>query len=116
MLPVIQYSIHQYVTGDGYRFMGPTGSGKSHVRDISLAYIVFSTSPAVKIIDTLANQPGMRSGSRLESCTTDVHAIRSFNHPVYGDRLVFVDTPGFDNSHKSDVEIFQMIGNWLQKV
>ena len=29
--------IHQYsgVTDDGYRFMGPTGSGKSNVRDIS---------------------------------------------------------------------------------
>ena len=27
--------IHQYVADDGYRFMGPTGSGKSNVRDIS---------------------------------------------------------------------------------
>ena len=31
--------IHQYVADDGYRFMGPTGSGKSNVSDIS--YIVF---------------------------------------------------------------------------
>ena len=32
--------IHQYVADDGYRFMGPTGSGKSNVRDIP--YFVFS--------------------------------------------------------------------------
>ena len=25
--------IHQYVADDGYRLMGPTGSGKSNVRD-----------------------------------------------------------------------------------
>ena len=27
--------IHPYAADDGYRFMGPTGSGKSHVRDVS---------------------------------------------------------------------------------
>ena len=108
--------IHLNAPNEGYRFMGPTGSGKSHVRDIPQAYIVLSISPALKIIDTLVNQPGKRSGSRLESCTTDVHAIRLFNHPVHGDRLVFVDTPGFDNTITSDLEILQMIANWLQKV
>ena len=30
--------IHRYAANDGYSFMGPTGSGKSNVRDIS--YIV----------------------------------------------------------------------------
>ena len=27
--------IHQYAADDGYRLMGPTGSGKSNVRDMS---------------------------------------------------------------------------------
>jgi len=78
--------------------MGPTGSGKSN------------------IIDTLTNQPGKRSGSSLESCTTEVRAVRLFNHPVYGDHLVFVDTPGFDDTNKSDLEVLQIIGSWLQEV
>jgi len=78
--------------------MGPTGSGKSN------------------IIDTLAGQPGRRSGSRLESCTTEVRAIRLYNHRVHGDRLVLVDTPGFDDTNKSDLEILQMVSNWLQKI
>jgi predicted GTPase len=98
----------------GYRVMGPTGSGKSNVRDIS--YIVFSTSPGLKIIDTITNQPGRRAGSRLKSCTTEVCAVRLLNHPVHGDRLVFVDTPGFNDTNKSDLEILQMVSNWLQKV
>ena len=34
--------IHQYVADDGYRFMGPTGSGKSNVRrDISYIGFIF---------------------------------------------------------------------------
>ncbi|KAF8811578.1 hypothetical protein BYT27DRAFT_7183855 [Phlegmacium glaucopus] len=79
-------------------FMGPTGSGKSN------------------LIDTLTGQPGRRAGSYLESCTTEVHAVRLFNHKIYGDRLVFVDTPGFDDTNKSDLEILEMISKWLQKV
>jgi len=77
--------------------MGPTGSGKSN------------------IIDTLAGQPGRRSGSRLESCTTEVRAVRLYGHQLHGDRLVLVDTPGFDDTNKSDMEILQMVSGWLQK-
>ena len=93
--------------------MGPTGSGKSKVRAI-LCYIVnFLFLHALKIIDTLAGQPDRRSGSHLESCT--VRAVRLYNHPVHGDRLVLVDTPGFADCSKSDLEILQMVSNWLQK-
>ena len=109
-----QLEIHQFVADDGYRIMGPTGSGKSNVRDIS--YINFSISPCLKIIDILTNQPGRRSGSRVQSSTTEVRAVRLLNHPVHGDHLVFVDTPGFDDTNKSDLEILQIIGNWLQKL
>ena len=95
--------------------MGPTGSGKSHVRTILCYTLIFIFLHALKIIDTLAGQPGRRSGSRLESCTTNVRAVRLHNHPVHGDRLVLVDTPGFDDCIKSNLEILQMVSNWLQK-
>ena len=94
--------------------MGPTGSGISNVRNISC--IVLNTSPGSKIIDTLTNQPGRRTGSRLEPRTTEVCGARLLNHPVHGDNLVFVDTPGFDDTNKSDLEILQVVSNWLQKV
>ena len=73
-------------------------------------------SPRLKIIDTLTNQPGRRTGSHLESCTTEVRAVRLFNHRVYGNRLVLVDTPGFGDVHRSDLETLQMVSDWLQKV
>jgi predicted GTPase len=94
--------------------MGPTGSGKSNVRD-TISYLFCSVSPGLKIIDTLTNQPGKRSGSHLESFTTEVRAVR-MNHPVHGKRLVLVDTPGFDDTNKSDMEILKMVSSWLQKV
>ena len=78
--------------------------------------LTFLFLSGLKIIDTLANQPGRRAGSRLASCTTEVRAVRLYNHPVYGDRLVLVDTPGFDNTNKSDLEILQIVSNWLQKM
>ena len=84
------------------------------MRDMS--YIFFSISPGLKIIDTLTNQPGRRASARLESCTSEVRAVRLFNHPVHGDRLVLVDTPGFDNTIRSDLEILQIVSSWLQKV
>ena len=78
--------------------------------------LLFVFSPGLKIIDTLTDQRGKRAGSRLESCTTEVRAVRLFNNPVYGDRIVLVDTPGFDDTNKSDLEILQMVGDWLRKV
>ena len=93
--------------------MGPTGAGKSNVRDIS--YVVFSMSPGLKFIDILTNQPGRRASPLLDSCTTEICAVRVLNHPVHGERLVFVDTPGFDDANKSDLGILQMASNWLKK-
>jgi hypothetical protein len=57
----------------------------------------------------------MRSGSELASCTKQIQAIRVYDHPKYANRLVLVDTPGFDDTHKSDMEILQMISDWLKK-
>jgi hypothetical protein len=71
--------------------------------------------PGLKIIDILTNQPGRRASSRLNSYTTEVCAVRLFNHPVYGDRLVFVETPGLDDIYKSDLEILLMVKKWLEK-
>src|ERR1700684_2418323 len=43
-----------------------------------------------------------------------VRAVRLFDYPVY---LVLVDTPGFNDTNiKSDLEILQMISDWLQTV
>ncbi|KDR82096.1 hypothetical protein GALMADRAFT_115026, partial [Galerina marginata CBS 339.88] len=78
--------------------MGPTGTGKSN------------------IIDNLTGQLGKRVGHSLKSCTTVVGAVRIKNHRKYGDRIVLVDTPGFDDTEKSDLEILRIISDWLVKL
>ncbi|KAF5348460.1 hypothetical protein D9756_009604 [Leucocoprinus leucothites] len=77
-------------------FMGPTGSGKSY------------------FIDLLTGQIGQRAGSSLASVTSDIQATR-IKHPKYGDRVVLVDTPGFDDTKRSDMEILTLINGWLEK-
>ncbi|KAF8159712.1 hypothetical protein B0H34DRAFT_415061 [Crassisporium funariophilum] len=77
--------------------MGPTGSGKSN------------------FIDKLIKHSTKFSGDQLQSYTKDVHAVRVQGHKSYGDRIVLVDTPGFDDTNRSDMEILEMIGTWLKK-
>jgi predicted GTPase len=36
-------------------------------------------------------------------------------HPSDGHPVVFVDTPGFDDTDKSDTEILSIIAEWLIK-
>ncbi|KXN84716.1 hypothetical protein AN958_12143 [Leucoagaricus sp. SymC.cos] len=77
-------------------FMGPTGVGKSY------------------FIDLLTGQSGKRAGHTLKSVTADIQATR-VRHPKYGDRVVLVDTPGFDDTTRTDMEILAMISDWLAK-
>ena len=50
----------------------------------------------------------------LPSGTNEVSNFRlSIPEIAFGD-LVLVDTPGFDNTHKSDVDILKMVADWLK--
>ncbi|KDQ54626.1 hypothetical protein JAAARDRAFT_38306 [Jaapia argillacea MUCL 33604] len=86
--------------------MGPTGSGKSN------------------LVDTLMEQKGSehgRSGNQLWSCTDKVQAVtlppalvaQHLPNATNRSRIVLVDTPGFDDTSKSDMDILNMIGDWL---
>ncbi|KAM0481572.1 hypothetical protein ACHAPX_003683 [Trichoderma viride] len=72
--------------------MGVTGAGKSSL--ISLC-----TGKNVKI------------GHNLESCTADVEDVEF----MLNDRVCvhLIDTPGFDDTSRSDVEVLQNIAVWL---
>ncbi|KIM73947.1 hypothetical protein PILCRDRAFT_716716 [Piloderma croceum F 1598] len=76
--------------------MGPTGAGKS------------------TLIDVATGQDGHTVGHGMESHTSDIRSVR-VPHPIRGHPMVFVDTPGFDDTYKSDTEILTIIANWLLK-
>ncbi|KDQ53005.1 hypothetical protein JAAARDRAFT_137770, partial [Jaapia argillacea MUCL 33604] len=75
--------------------MGPTGSGKS-------TFVSHVTGAEAKV------------GHSLQSCTSDIQVIK-LQSPNSDYDVVFVDTPGFDDTHKSDTVILNLISDWLNK-
>ncbi|KAI6127878.1 kinase-like domain-containing protein [Pisolithus croceorrhizus] len=75
--------------------MGPTGSGKSN------------------FINKLTGNKEESGADRLKSCT---EGIREFVVDLPDDKhYMFVDTPGFDDTHRSDRDILRIIADWLEK-
>ncbi|KAH7925402.1 hypothetical protein BV22DRAFT_1034079 [Leucogyrophana mollusca] len=77
--------------------MGPTGVGKS------------------TFINTAAGADLTKVGHSLESCTAALtHAIVPYPYDR-SRRIVFVDTPGFDDTYEDDAEILRRIAVWLAR-
>lgn len=72
--------------------MGVTGSGKSTFINIASG----------------SNLPVSRS---LESCTREVQTSRPF--VVNGRVVTLIDTPGFDDTTRSDTDVLSMIAAYL---
>ncbi|KAG2110890.1 P-loop containing nucleoside triphosphate hydrolase protein, partial [Suillus discolor] len=75
--------------------MGATGSGKTTFINV-------------------ASGSDLRVGMGLESCTNEVQTSQSFM--LDGKRVVLVDTPGFDDTTKSDTDVLKMIAAYLQTI
>ncbi|KAF8811262.1 hypothetical protein BYT27DRAFT_7208685 [Phlegmacium glaucopus] len=75
--------------------MGPTGSGKS-------TFIKLATG-----LDT-----GV--GHNLQSCTSKINTFKLSVPELADCDVIFVDTPGFDDTKKSDVDILRMVADWLK--
>jgi len=67
--------------------MGPTGAGKS------------------SFVNTVTGH-NSGIGHSLESCTADIGMVKIHD-------IILVDTPGFDDTHKTDMEILSLIADWL---
>ncbi|KAI6104713.1 P-loop containing nucleoside triphosphate hydrolase protein [Pisolithus croceorrhizus] len=72
--------------------MGPTGAGKS-------SFIV-----------NVTKQEGKDVGHDLTPYTSEIKATKC---EVEGSNIVLVDTPGFDNTNISDLDILKLISDWL---
>jgi hypothetical protein len=47
----------------------------------------------------------------LDSCTQDVEMTPEFEFD--GGKIILIDTPGFDDTNRSEVEILRLITNFL---
>lgn len=74
--------------------MGPSGSGKT-------TFINEASGSDFAI------------GKGLESCTSEVQATKPFK--LSGREVTLIDTPGFDDTSRSDTDILAMIGAYLSQ-
>ena len=86
--------------------MGATGSGKTSVSSARPVRIP-RNSPGWLQFNNLASGSSLRVGMGLESSTTEVQLTDEFT--VDGRRVSLVDTPGFDDTSKSDTDILKII-------
>lgn len=75
--------------------------------------VVWTSNRNVKdrqFINHLTGKVETRNARNLKSDTKDVTP-----YVIYRDnlRIVLVDTPGFDDTYRSDAEILRVIANWL---
>ncbi|KXN85557.1 Signal recognition particle SEC65 subunit [Leucoagaricus sp. SymC.cos] len=107
--------------------MGPTGAGKStfiqtiterHYDNKEVGHSFRSaTSEVSSLRITFKRQI---SGSQLNDQLAQHSGDMPLNHPSAQPEkrssLVLVDTPGFDDTEKSDLEVLKTIAEWLKKV
>jgi GTPase Era involved in 16S rRNA processing len=62
----------------------------------------------------MASGSDLRVGGTLESCTSEVEVANEFT--LDGRQVVLIDTPGFDDTDKSDTDILMLIAehSWRQ--
>ena len=59
----------------------------------------------------LTSGSNLRVGGGLESCTSSVQMAQAFE--LDGRSVTLIDTPGFDDTSKSDSDILRMIAAFL---
>jgi len=60
----------------------------------------------------LISGSNLATGDELESCTNVVQPGKPFD--LDGRRVVLIDTPGFDDTVRSDVDVLNMIAAFLE--
>lgn len=59
----------------------------------------------------MASGSSLRVGGRLTSCTDDVQLADVFT--LDGREVILIDTPGFDDTNKSDTDVLKLIAAFL---
>ena len=75
-----------------------------------LRHISLDSTETLQFIN-LAGHSNLRVGMSLESCTDEVQLADKFT--MDGRRVALIDTPGFDDTTKSDTDVLKMIADFL---
>jgi len=98
------------------RLLGPTGSGKSSVRYVPFTSgLQTSLDILTKFIEKATGIKGI-VGDGLESSTQELSVFKFTLPEDDNSSTVFlVDTPGFDDTNRTDHDVFETISKWLIK-
>ena len=92
--------------------MGATGTGKSTVScSWAVRYRRESSSICLTQFINLISGSDLGVGRGLRSCTGAVQVAGAFN--LDGRSVVLIDTPGFDDTVRSDTDVLKMIAAFL---
>ncbi|KAF5327604.1 hypothetical protein D9619_004800 [Psilocybe cf. subviscida] len=84
--------------------------GNDSDSDVAIA-VMGSTGSGKTTFINMASNSTLRIGGGLESCTSVIQFAQPFE--LNGRTVTLIDTPGFDDTHKSDAEILRMIAVFL---
>jgi 50S ribosome-binding GTPase len=104
------YTMHQNSSRDS---VSSTSRHPQSDEDIVIAVMGMTGSGKSTLINLLADEK-VKVGHSLQSCTTEVQ-IASFSTSS-GRRGYLIDTPGFDDTNRSDTDILKEIAAFLMKL
>lgn len=95
--------------------MGTTGTGKSSVsHKLYASTAEISYGYTFQFINTLIGSEVMPVSGGLHLCTQEVRAVGRLCPGRSDQKIIMVDTPGFDNCSMSDYDILKKIAEWLE--
>ncbi|PPQ95244.1 hypothetical protein CVT26_014935 [Gymnopilus dilepis] len=80
-------------------------------QSIALIAVMGATGTGKTTLINMASGSSLRVGQGLKSCTDDVQATQRFS--LDGRPVMLIDTPGFDDTTKSDTDILTLIAGFL---
>ncbi|KAL8822685.1 MAG: hypothetical protein Q9191_006585 [Dirinaria sp. TL-2023a] len=91
-----------------------SGDPRFDVQKDSLIIALLGVTGAGKttFISKATGRTDLKIGHDIESCTKEISAI---NFKISNTDIVLLDTPGFDDTDVSDVEVLNSIGDFLQQ-
>ncbi|KAF5227657.1 hypothetical protein FAUST_11635 [Fusarium austroamericanum] len=78
--------------------------------NINIAVIGVTGAGKTTFISKATNRTDLKIGHSIESCTKDIESV---TFPLDGRQVTLIDTPGFDDTLKSDADILQLVANYL---
>ncbi|KAK3361317.1 P-loop containing nucleoside triphosphate hydrolase protein [Lasiosphaeria ovina] len=84
--------------------------GSEPKRDLVIGLIGMTGAGKTTFASVASGQTNLKIGDTLESCTQEPQAV---TFSLGGYNVLLIDTPGFEDSKKTDLDILMVIAKWI---